>query len=112
MHRIYIVTTAIPAAIAALIIVAFCFVIDPYELFPAVGGYSPQKKVDLFYHLRLHKPYAMEKVQADHLIVGSSRSARLPPAALAGPAQTASLRSSHADRWARGCSRPRHETRS
>ncbi|MCY4428453.1 MAG: hypothetical protein OXC05_15690 [Halieaceae bacterium] len=55
------------------------YIIDPYDLYPPLPGLSPGKTTDLFYHLRLHKPYAMQRTPAEHLIVGSSRSARLPP---------------------------------
>lgn len=55
------------------------YITDPYDLYPPLPGLSSGKTTDLFYHLRLHKPYAMQRTPADHLIVGSSRSARLPP---------------------------------
>jgi len=68
--------------------------VDPYQLYPDRDGVSGNGSLDLFYHLRLHKPYAMDAIRAKHLILGSSRSARLPPdrlAATGSPAYNASL---------------------
>jgi hypothetical protein len=58
----------------------FCFVVDPYDLYPRVPGLSSEKSVDLFWYQRLHKPYAVEHIQPQVLIAGSSRAATLPPA--------------------------------
>jgi hypothetical protein len=72
----------------------FCFVVDPYKLFPSVPGLSQETSVDLLYKLRLHKPYAIEDVKPNALILGSSRAAGLPPGALQsldGVAYNASL---------------------
>lgn len=89
MHRLYLFTSAAIAVIAAAVLIAFSYIVDPYSIYPSVRGYSPEKTIDLFYHLRLHKPYAMERVRAEHLIVGSSRSARLPPGPLAAAGESA-----------------------
>lgn len=59
-------------------IILFCLLMDPYRLYPAISQYGPEKSIDLLYHLRLHKPYRIEQLQPAHLIVGSSRAARLP----------------------------------
>ena len=79
----YLVTLAAATALAASLIVVALFVVDPYGLYPSIPGVSPSRSADLFWHLRVHKPYALEEIEADHLIIGSSRSARLSPAALA-----------------------------
>ena len=89
MYRIYIFTSTLLTALVALCIAAFCFVVDPFNIYPAVRGYSPEKTIDLFYHLRLHKPYAIENIQAEHLIIGSSRSASILPDLLAVPGEPA-----------------------
>lgn len=55
---------------------------NPFGLYPASDGgkqLDPDKQADLFWHMRLHKPYRLEQVSATHLILGSSRSGRLPP---------------------------------
>jgi hypothetical protein len=89
MHRIYIYTSALFAAIFAFCIVTFCFVIDPYAIYPTLGTHESDENIDLFYHLRLNKPYAMENIRPRHLIVGSSRSARLPPGPFASAGENA-----------------------
>lgn len=80
--------------LASACIVLFCFIVDPYKLFPTIPGLSQQTSVDLFYKLRLHKPYAIEEVKPSILILGSSRAAALPPRAVQsidGVAYNASL---------------------
>ncbi len=47
---------------------------DPYGMWRI----SPDKPLDLFWHTRLHKPYRMQEIKASHLILGSSRSGRIP----------------------------------
>jgi hypothetical protein len=89
MYRTYILTSTLLAAFFAACIVVFCFIVDPFSIYPAIRGFSPEKTTDLFYHLRLHKPYAIENIQAEHLIVGSSRSASLLPEFLAAPGEPA-----------------------
>ena len=79
MHRAYLIgTLSIVVALAGCIII-LSFVVDPYNMYPRDNDARPRQHADLFYHLRLHKPYAMQRVQPEHLIIGSSRSARLPP---------------------------------
>jgi hypothetical protein len=68
---------------AICLIVIVLLVIDPYGIYPDVPGLSPGWPTDRFFYLRLHKPYALEDIEADYLIIGSSRSARMNPAALA-----------------------------
>jgi hypothetical protein len=79
MPRSYAVTALATLFMISASIAMFCFVVDPYKLFPSVPRLSPDKSVDLFYFLRLHKPYAVEHIRPQRLIVGSSRSAELPP---------------------------------
>jgi hypothetical protein len=83
MYRTYLLMSTVFATLLALMVVVFCFFVDPYNLYPSLNFYENEQEADLFYHLRLHKPYAMEALKPDHLIVGSSRSARLPPDSLA-----------------------------
>ncbi len=83
MYRTYLLISTVATTLLALAVTAFCFIIDPYDLYPSLGKADRQQQVDLFYHLRLHKPYAMESRRSHHLVVGSSRSARLPPKFLA-----------------------------
>lgn len=94
VFRTYLVKLAAGTVGAACMIVAFLFVVDPYGIYPDVEGISPTASTDLFFYLRLHKPYALENIRADHLIIGSSRAARLNPAKLdasGGVAYNASL---------------------
>jgi hypothetical protein len=94
MPRSYAVTALATLFLISGFITTFCFVVDPYKLFPSVPRLSPDKSIDLFYFLRLHKPYAVEQIQPQLLIVGSSRSAELPPQplqALGGIAYNAAL---------------------
>ena len=82
MYGRYALTLTGTILLCATCIVAIALLVDPYRLFPDVSRYGPDKPADLFYYLRLHKPYAIRRVKPDHLIVGSSRSARLAPAEL------------------------------
>ena len=83
MHRTYLIQLAAALMLALAVCAGTLWTIDPYDLYT----YSPQQRgetdADLFWHLRLHKPYAMRRVKAEQLIVGSSRSARLSPSHLA-----------------------------
>lgn len=78
MHNRYAITIALTIAIVSASIVSFCFIVNPFRLFPSVPLFNPEKPADPFYYLRLHKPYAIERIQPSVLIVGSSRSAALP----------------------------------
>lgn len=92
-RRYPIITLAI-FFLASIGIWVFCFIVDPYDLYPEVPGLSQERSVDLFYFLRLHKPYAVERIHPQVLIVGSSRAAGLPPQPLerlGSPAYNAAL---------------------
>ena len=58
----------------------FNFVMNPYGIYPAAGQFIERQPVDLFWHVRLYKPYTLLKRNADHLMVGSSRTGRMVPA--------------------------------
>jgi len=92
-YRYCLISFALTLLLSAGVALRTCS-FDPYQLYPDRTGVSGNGSLDLFYHLRLHKPYAIEAVRAEHLILGSSRSARLPPDRLAAtgvPAYNASL---------------------
>jgi hypothetical protein len=91
MQRAYLIGTLSLVAATALCVIALCFFVDPYNMYPRHNGANEDQHADLFYHLRLHKPYAMQRLQPEHLIIGSSRSARLPPHYLGQPSYNASL---------------------
>lgn len=94
MHRGYPITALATFFLMSISVWIMCFVVDPYDLYPRVPGLSQEKTVDLFYALRLHKPYAVERVQPQVLIAGSSRVANIPPqplSALGGDAYNAAL---------------------
>ena len=56
----------------------FNYRVDPYQLYS--GEWSREEpQIDLFWHLRLHKPYQIERLSPDALILGSSVSGRLEP---------------------------------
>jgi len=82
MLRSYAVTSLATLFLISACIVMLCFTINPYKLYPAIPWLSPKASVDLFYILRLHRPFDVERVQPQILILGSSRSAVLPPRAL------------------------------
>ena len=70
---------AFTALVAATMV--FNYRVDPYELYS--GEWSPEEpQIDLFWHLRLHKPYQIERVSPGALILGSSVSGRLEPSAV------------------------------
>ena len=87
-HRGYVLVVLLAALLLLMGVAARNYVIDPYRLYPSVPGFAETDPVDLFFHLRLHKPHAISERRPDHLILGSSRSARLPPALLADGAST------------------------
>jgi len=92
-YRYCLISFALALLLSAGVALRTCS-FDPYQLYPDRAGVSGNGSLDLFYHLRLHKPYAIDAVRAEHLILGSSRSARLPPDRLAAtgvPAYNASL---------------------
>jgi hypothetical protein len=87
MSRSYTIIALATAFLASIFIVAFNFIMDPYKLYPAVPGLSPERSIDLLFVMRLHTPYAVERVRPSVLIVGDSRSAPLPPQLLAKPGE-------------------------
>lgn len=89
MFRSYNITTLATAFLVSLCIVVFCYIADPYKLYPAVPRLSPDASIDLFYVLRLHTPYEVERIRPSRLIVGNSRSAVLPPQLLQQPGEVA-----------------------
>lgn len=79
MPRSYAFTAVGTLLLTLAAIAIFSLSINPYKLYPKVSGLSPEISVDVFHYLRLYKPYAIERSRPDHLIVGSSRAARLDP---------------------------------
>ena len=63
----------------AACVIFFTFRVDPYRLYANNSASDHPYAVDLFYHLRLHKPYAIEQIQPKFLVAGSSRAARFAP---------------------------------
>ena len=49
MHRTYVLSSAALAAFMALALIVFCFLADPYELYPSITAPRPSGQVDLFY---------------------------------------------------------------
>ena len=86
--RKYTVTVVATAALASLCVVAFCFIVDPYKLYPAVPGLSPQTSINLLFVMRLHTPHAVENVRPSVLVTGNSRAATFPPELLGKPGDT------------------------
>ncbi|NQX89062.1 MAG: hypothetical protein HRT77_10400 [Halioglobus sp.] len=94
MYKKYAFTTASSLILCIALTLSVTLTTDPYKLYPQLSRLDSGSSPDLFYHLRLHKPYAVTRIRPNHLIVGSSRSARLPPAEferLGGIAYNASL---------------------
>ena len=79
MPRSYAVTALATFFLVLACIVLFCLSVNPYRLFPEIPRLSPNTSVDVFHYLRLYKPYAVERTRPDHLVLGSSRAARLAP---------------------------------
>jgi hypothetical protein len=94
MYRRYLVIVATSLLAVSLGVALLLWQADPYRLYQHRGGDSREASADLFWHLRLHKPYALERVRPRFLVVGSSRAARLAPEKLAngrGSAYNAAL---------------------
>lgn len=89
MPHSYLVKMLTTLLLTSACIVLLCFTVDPYKLFAPIPGLSPKTSVDLFYYLRLHKPYAVEDIEPSILILGSSRSAGLSPLTFGGTENTA-----------------------
>jgi hypothetical protein len=90
-YRIYLLGTSAVAVLLACCLATINFVIDPYDIYPATGTYSPTGRPELISHMRLHKAYALRHQRAEHIVIGSSRSASLPPGVLGKAAYNASL---------------------
>ena len=94
MHRAYLGRVLAVLMAGTIACALGLWAVDPYGLYPRIPKLSPKQPADLFWYLRLHKPYSMQQVEAEQLIIGSSRSARLSPAYLVdgdGVAYNASL---------------------
>lgn len=78
----YLVSAALTFFLLASMLIVTSYRIDPFRLYRWVDTEHENTGLDLFWYLRLHKPYRMETVRADALILGSSRSARLTPQVL------------------------------
>ncbi|MEM8498531.1 MAG: hypothetical protein AAF542_10950 [Pseudomonadota bacterium] len=72
--RKYLAITYFTLLISIILAASWNYLGDPYGMWRI----SPEKPLDLFWHTRLHKPYRMQEVRASHLILGSSRSGRIP----------------------------------
>ncbi|CAA0123791.1 Uncharacterised protein [Halioglobus japonicus] len=83
--RYYLLTSVIAGLLASICIAAFCFIMDPYKMYPSVTGLSPETSVDLLFLMRLRTSHDVEHARPSTLIVGSSRSAALPPELLRQP---------------------------
>ena len=83
MHRAYLIQLIAAVVLTIVAIAVTLWAINPYGLYPGVSQSGPGHSADLFWHLRLHKPYAMQQLGVEQLIIGSSRSARLSPSVLA-----------------------------
>ncbi|MFK7732142.1 MAG: hypothetical protein AB8B48_11045 [Pseudomonadales bacterium] len=77
--RRYATGAILSALVSMTCVVLFTLSTDPYKLRPPSNDERSVGAIDLFYHLRLHKPYAIERLKPSHLIAGSSRSARFSP---------------------------------
>lgn len=90
----YIASALLTFGLLSAGLVTASYLLDPFRLYRWTGSTQRETTVDLFWYMRLHKPYRMEKVAAGSLVLGSSRAARLPPQALdsaAGPGYNASI---------------------
>lgn len=74
----------------AFCVIAINYIIDPYDIYPDVGLNSPVSRLDRV-NMRLHKPYALEQMRAEHVVIGSSRAASLPPGVIGKHSYNASL---------------------
>lgn len=85
MRGAYLASVSTLLALAIAGVVAWLWVIDPYGIYGERPPPSTPYGADLFWYVRLHKPYALEQLRPEQLIIGSSRAARLDPALLAEP---------------------------
>lgn len=79
----YLVSAALTFFLLASMLIATSYRIDPFRLYRWQDTGYENNGFELFWYLRLHKPYRMEAVRADALVLGNSRSAQLPPQLLA-----------------------------
>jgi hypothetical protein len=86
-HNRYLVSVALTFFLLATILITTSYLIDPFRLYERSDIAYENAEFDLFWYLRLHKPYRMEAVRADALVLGSSRAARLAPQFLPGGSQ-------------------------
>lgn len=75
----YLIAAVGTTLLGAIYVIAFTLSSDPYRLFPHLIDAKTSGTPNLFYHLRLHKPYAIERLKPQSIVVGSSRAARLGP---------------------------------
>lgn len=76
-HKRYLLTATLVLALLSIVLVVGSYRLDPFSLYEE--NMDNQASIDLFWHIRLHKPYRMHTAKAKHQIFGSSRSGRLAP---------------------------------
>ena len=91
MFRTYLLSTTALAALLIAGIVLFTHRVDPYWLYHLQGARDDEASFDLILHLRLHKPHAIRAFKPQHLVIGSSRLAAVPPRVLGERSYNASL---------------------
>ena len=69
--------------VPAILLVATSYRLDPFRLYEGAEQEAYENTADLFWYMRLHKPYRIIAVRPDSLITGSSRAGRLPPEPMA-----------------------------
>ena len=84
MRGAYLLLVSILLAVAVLAVASYLWVVNPYGLYGERPAPSTAYGGDLFWYIRLHKPFALDQVKPELLIIGSSRAARLSPAIWAG----------------------------
>lgn len=77
--RRYLVVATVCFVVLSAFVVTFSYLLNPFAIYPNGGQLRNDRSIDLFWHIRLHKPYRMQEVKAENMIFGSSRSGRLPP---------------------------------
>lgn len=78
-HRTYLFQLSGLASILAFVIATTTYIANPYGIYPGNGGYSPNVQLEILNRMRFHKPYALEIIRPEHIVIGSSRAASLPP---------------------------------
>jgi phage pi2 protein 07 len=89
-HRVYLFRFSGAVLVLAFCVIAINYIIDPYDIYPDVGLNFPVSRLDRV-NMRLHKPYALEQMRAEHVVIGSSRAASLPPGVIGKHSYNASL---------------------